>query len=365
MRATFLVPIDGSPFSERALPAALAIAGRTGARVDLVRVHEAPPVVPPPGGVPVYDAAWDHAIREQEESHLRALAARAGERGGVDVRAEVIDGPVVDALAEYAAAVDAALIVMTTHGRGGFSRLWLGSIADGLVRRATRPVLLLRPAGEGEGEGAGAAGARRHSAPSFQHILIPTDGSEFSERAIRQAVALGEPFGARYTLLRVVAPAFTPGGPYLAPVPVAPDLDREHAHAAEALEALAEELRARSLRVKTAVVVDNWPAVAIIDYAERNGVDLIAMTTHARAGWSRIALGSVSDKVLRGTRTPLLLYRPAEGARPPADAGEAFEERRPDGTAATAASRGVAPAKPERAPARDASARRPHRRPAG
>ncbi|MBI4545817.1 MAG: universal stress protein, partial [Gemmatimonadetes bacterium] len=60
----------------------------------------------------------------------------------------------------------------------------------------------------------------------------------------------------------------------------------------------------------TAVIVHASPAAGILDFAERNAVDLIAMATHGRGGVSRIMLGSVADKVLRGARAPVLLYRP-------------------------------------------------------
>ena len=80
--------------------------------------------------------------------------------------------------------------------------------------------------------------------------------------------------------------------------------------AAEYLEAHAENMRRRGLRVTTSVAVDAQPGHGIMSEAEAVGSDAIAMATHGRAGLSRVILGSAADKVLRATHSPLLLYRP-------------------------------------------------------
>lgn len=309
MAPTLLVPIDGSPFSEQALPTALSLARRTGARVHLVRVHEPLIAMPPYGGLPTYDPEWEHELRIQEEMHLHSLAARVEEGAGVQVRTEVLDGPVVDTLSEYAADMHVDLVVMTTHGRGGLSRAWLGSVADGLVRRITRPVLLLRP----EEEEIEPIDASR--APALDHILVPTDGSAFSLQILEPVLALARPLDARLTLLRVVTPTYgaawvDPALPSL-PEPAFVEM-RERAE--KELEAAAESIDIDREKVETAVMEYDSAAAGIIEYAKRHDVGMIAMTTHGRGGWQRIALGSVADKVLRGTDTPLLLYRPVQEA---------------------------------------------------
>lgn len=300
MTPTILVPIDGSALSEQALPTAVSIARHTGAHLHLVRVHEPQATVPYYGVFPVFDAEWDRRVREEEEQRLRSLARRV-EEAGVVARAELLEGPVVSTLAEYAIEIDADLVVMTTHGRGGFSRAWLGSVADGLVRRCGRPILLLRPDDEVDGP------LDLDRAPALDHILLPMDGSEFSKQVVGRVLAIAKPLRARITLLRVVPTARAFG---MDPTMPPPELARARARAAESLDAMAEGLCIHELRVRTAVVADDRPANAIIEYAERHGVGLIAMTTHGRSGLARIVLGSVADKVLRGTSTPLLVYRP-------------------------------------------------------
>lgn len=310
-----LVPLDGSPFGERALPAAAELARRSGGALDIVHVHE--PHVGPvyPDGVPVLDPRWDSALREQEQEYLRAAAGRCMEQHGIAPRTELLEGAVASAIRRYADEVDADLIVMTTHGRGGISRAWVGSVADALVRSIGVPVLLLRPV---DGQPA--------AAPALRHLLVPVDGSELSEDVLPHALALARLHDARTTLLRVVLPLPFVVGPAAPAVPVydhdAAEQSRQLAQ--QHLDELARRLAAEGVEVDADVVIHATPAVAILDYAAANAVDGIAMATHGRGGWSRIALGSVADKVMRGSHIPTLLYRPA-GVRDEADQREAAE----------------------------------------
>jgi nucleotide-binding universal stress UspA family protein len=214
------------------------------------------------------------------------------------------------ALATYAREMEVDLVVMTTHGRSGLSRMWLGSVADGVVRRSQVPVLLLRPS---------------HADLDYDeelrpaHILCPLDGSELSRGILDAALWLGGLSDARYTLLRVTLPV-----PLLRPQFVTPEAgnearltEEEQARAKAEMEQLAAPLRERGLHVETEVVSHGVPAVAILDYAATHAVDLIALATHGRGGWSRLALGSVADKVLRGSLMPVLVYRPPAPAEEP------------------------------------------------
>jgi nucleotide-binding universal stress UspA family protein len=199
------------------------------------------------------------------------------------------------------------LVVMTTHGRGPLSRLWLGSVADAFLRRSPAPLFLIRPR---EGAPDLAAG------PGPRHILIPLDGGPLAEQVLGPAVALGQPVGADYTLLRVLPPAvavvFEPAG---TPMPVLvddPPLQERESQARAYLDQVANRLRAEGLGVRTQVAVDQLVPGAILDAVPDNDIDLIALATHGRAGLPRLLLGSVADKVIRGAAVPVLAFRPAE-----------------------------------------------------
>lgn len=300
-----MVPLDGSDFAREALPAATHLARRDGARLRLVTVH--PGLPPGPGGT--VPEALARADREERSTRREALEELAGElRGrGLDAEAEVLSGPVVEELARRARET-ADLVVMATHGRGPLSRLWLGSVADGLARSSPVPVLLLRPRDEADEEGdpPGTGGFRR--------ALVPLDGSALARQAVEPAARLLERPGGALTLLRVVVPVTLTGlGP--ADVPSGVDVSATEAmeeQAEERLEATAGDLRERlDLEVESRVIRDPHPAEAVLRTASETAADAVALATHGRGGLRRLLLGSVADKVVRGARTPVLLVRPA------------------------------------------------------
>lgn len=303
MARSIMVPLDGSTFAEHALPIAIGLARECDGRLVLVQAHEPPPVPSSPDILIPYDGEWDASMRQDERSYLDSIANRVSERSGVTVRTELLDGVPALALATCAREMGVDLIVMTTHGRGGLSRMWLGSVADGVVRRSGVPVLLLRPTDEEVDYG---------TRLTPRHLLIPLDGSELSQGIIESAAWLGSLTGARFTLLRVTVPV-----PVLrAPGPLSDGgfatrlIAEQEEHAREYLDRVAAELRERNLEVETAIVANATPASAILEFAATNAVDLIAIATHGRGGWTRLALGSVADKVLRGSVMPVMLYRP-------------------------------------------------------
>jgi nucleotide-binding universal stress UspA family protein len=295
-----VVPLDGSRFAEAALPIALDVSRRTEADVRLVTVQEPIPSF-------AYDE-WEAAASDWSEDYLANVIQRIGERAGGTVSTSLRTGPVVERLHDEVEEVEADLVVMATHGRGMLSRAWLGSVADGFVHLCDRPVLLVRPE-EAEEE----AQEITAEAP-LQRMLIPLDGSELSEAALEHAVQLGSLFGCSYHLVRIVPYPVDIASPYLPhTVQMNQGLVEEACESArEYLEARAERLRRRDLEVDTGVFVDAQPGRGILREAEERSCDFIAMSTHGRKGLTRAILGSTSDKVLRGTRVPVLLYRPPE-----------------------------------------------------
>ena len=297
MYKQILVPLDGSAFAEAALPLALALSAKTKADVQLVTVVEPIPAF-------AYEE-WESAAREWSEQYLTAVADRISAAAGGEVTTALHSGHVVETLVDAAKAIDADVVVMATHGRGALSRAWLGSAADGFMRRADIPVLFVRPE-EGEPP-------PPEPRADFDTVLIPLDGTELSESALAHATELGELFGCAYHLTRIVSYPIDIASPYL-PHTVQMNqtvLAEAKADAAEYLEDRADQMRKRGLRVTTSVIVDAQAGQGILAEAEAVGCDLIAMATHGRKGVGRLVLGSAADKVLRGTHVPLLLYRPA------------------------------------------------------
>jgi nucleotide-binding universal stress UspA family protein len=144
MIRSILVPLDGSEFSEQALPTAGAIARREGAVLRLVSVHVPAAILPFGGSMPI-EAEAERRARDRAEARLSRIARWISEDYGVPVTHEVLDGPVVETIDRYARESGADLIAMTTHGRGAFKRLVAGSVAEAVLHGSSAHMLLYRP----------------------------------------------------------------------------------------------------------------------------------------------------------------------------------------------------------------------------
>lgn len=304
MYRSILVPLDGSPLGEHALPLAVTVARRTGAAVCVTHAHA--PVDPkrPDWHMPIEQRS-DPAAAALQRSYLEGTVRKLT-AAGVSATSALLEGPTVEVLCEYVGSAGADLVVMTTHGRGPLSRLWLGSVADALVRRLTVPLLLVRPGEEAADLAAGV---------SLRHILIPLDGSKHAESILGPALALGEATGAAYTLLRVVEPVPVLGydvfGYAQAGTDVAVVEELRH-QAVGYLEGVAGRMRERGLHVRTLVLVNPSAAAAVLTESNPSLHDLVALETHGRGGPARMLLGSVADKVIRGAVCPVLVHRSPE-----------------------------------------------------
>ena len=200
-----VVPLDGSAMAERALPVAITIAGATGAEVRAVHVY-----VPLPRGTNVhgtfeYAASVEARLEHDAAAYARDVRKRYPGQSDAEpaihvdrARARPLTSPfgeaprTVAALERYARRHEASMFVMTTHGRGGFSRAWIGNVADSLIRGIGVPVLIVRP------------DDARATTGTFQNIIVAVDGSELAERVIPAAMGVAADSGARLTLVRVI-----------------------------------------------------------------------------------------------------------------------------------------------------------------
>jgi nucleotide-binding universal stress UspA family protein len=303
MYRSLLVPLDGSAFAEHALPVALGIARRAGASLKVVSVHM-PLLAMGADSIAPGSYKAEARVMEQERAYLDEVAQRLATVSPVPVTTALVEGPVVaEMLQGQAKTAGADLIVMTTHGHGPLSRFWLGSVADEMVRRATTPILLVRPHEKA---------LDLASDPVLRHILIPLDGSALAEQVLGHVGALGGLMQAEYTLLRVYGPLVDTGlgaGSYVKKAGVEPPAEQLQAEAQEYLNGVAERLTGQGFKVQAQAILGQHPASTILNTAQGLSVDLIALETHGRRGMARRLLGSVADKVIRGASTPVLVHR--------------------------------------------------------
>lgn len=302
MLDTILVPLDGSPISERVIPAIEPLARGLGAPVTLIHVVGLPSM---PADVAAEHRGYLEEVQGQEmlraRGYLGALKGRL-QAGGIEADTAVLQGRPAEMIVSYAHSQGVGVIAMSTHGRSGVGRWVIGSVADRVLHLAVLPVLLIRAA-EAEKE--------TPPAPVFQKILLPADGSPESERAIPFARHLAERLDLEVVVARVIPTvsfAFTEpypfGGAEMA-VGLWTALEKD---AAEYLDRTVDALRAGGLRVQGALLRGD-PAAELVNLAARTPGALVVMSTHGRAGVERLVLGSVADRLVRDSHSPVLLTR--------------------------------------------------------
>jgi len=276
MASRVLVPLDGSPLADRILDRLAPIARDGDVAIELLAV------------IPE-DAS------ERARAHLQRMQGRLRAQG-LTVHYHIRKGDPATEILHLAEMLKPELIAMSSHGRSGPARWFLGSVAERVLRRARHPVLVANPGGL---ERAPAEASR-----PFRTILVPLDGSKRGADILDLVAQVADAYDAEVVLLHV-APESTMGVPVaMPPIETIPTQ-------AEA-EALIEPARARlekaGRRVRVAVHFGD-PATKILAAAEAYGADLIALATHGHTGVARWAFGSVAEKVLRASPVPLLVKR--------------------------------------------------------
>jgi nucleotide-binding universal stress UspA family protein len=303
MLRSILVPLDGSALAERALPIALDIARRAGGEVHLVRAHVPLAIVGATAeGVFTQDMlAADDALRDRAKRYVEQKAQDVAKEWGVKVSARVEDGTPGACITQAADDVNAGLIVMTTHGAGGFAPGWLGSVCDAVIRHSHRAVLAL-PENDA------------HAGSAFvpKQIAMALDGSSRADGIIPIARDLALLFGASVEVVRMVAPFIPNDVASILTSSDRPDpygIDAETLAAKDAIDNVVKGLSDAGVKARATVRVELSPVKALLAHVEETDPDLLALATQGR-GVSRLFVGSVADKLIRGAKRPVLVLRP-------------------------------------------------------
>lgn len=291
-----LVPLDGSPLAEQALPYAQSLLA-PGAALTLLGVIEEPEPIPTLWEPPLVPLEDMQSMLEQQvyDDLARAEATLQGERP--PVRLLVTHGDPADQIVRVATEGEVELIAMSTHGRGALGRWIFGSVADRVARGATMPVLLVRP----DPEEARSIAIRR--------VVVPLDGSALAEEALPTAQALAKRLNiplhliTAIDIMRLIPPAY---GPVVAfdPEVYQETLTQLKSGAAATLADVSKQMQGEGLRINSQVVQGS-PFASITDAAQDG--DLIIMTSHGRGGVRRWVLGSVAEKLVREAPGPIIL----------------------------------------------------------
>jgi nucleotide-binding universal stress UspA family protein len=263
--SSVVVPLDGSMTAERALTIARPLARDLGA--ELVVMTRSP----------AYDGADAVAYLE---GAVRWHASEAPLE-----RTALVEGlEPADAIRKVAEEHEPAIVCMTTHGRGRLRWATVGSVAEGVIRSATEPILLVGPR------------VRDHWLQRPGRIVVCVDGAATDRRSVEHACDWAEALDLELQLVHVFHP-----------------LDIEVANSERLFGPLAAIAQARNLKVGTAEVLrSSFVPGAIVDWAEDVDATLLVMAAHHHSSLARFVLGSTTMAIVHLAPCPVLVVPPVE-----------------------------------------------------
>ncbi len=298
MYSRMLIPLDGSKVAEQVLPYARCLAKALSLPVELCQAIDAEALESLAN--PAQSRYVDTLVNEKRTSSREYLGTVGKSFESVRVSSIVEIGKPEELILDKAADDPQTLVVMATHGRSGFQRWALGSVADKVLHGVANDLFLVRASEQGNTEGTA----------TLTKVIVPLDGSPLAEKVLPRIVELGKHMPLEIILMRAyaLAPAISPNeyAGYSQEL-----FDQLEAEAKDYLVKTSEELTAQGLRKISYAVDLGYGAEEITSLARKTPDNFIAMCTHGRSGVKRWALGSVTDRVVRHSGDPVLIIRAA------------------------------------------------------
>jgi nucleotide-binding universal stress UspA family protein len=279
------------------------LAERLDADVELLAVIDQAEI---PGNVSAEQAALSNNVlgTRKLDQYLTQIAKSFPR---IRTHCRVEQGTAAAIIIDTAAANKETLIIMATHGRSGIYRWLLGSVAEKVLRGTSNSLLLIRASEQAPTDGQA----------TFGSIVVPLDGSKLGELALAPALKLARSMKIEMVLARAYelpATAYYRGDDYppsaQAFIPSYAELAEEMSRESrEYIDAKVKELRSQGLEQVRSQVLEGNAAEEIIKLARSAKGSLIAMCTQGRSGPKRWVLGSVTEKVVHYSPSPVLVVR--------------------------------------------------------
>ncbi|AHB13348.1 universal stress protein [Dehalococcoides mccartyi] len=278
-----LVTLDGTKIAEKTLPVAELMAKDSETELLLVSICDPKP-----------------KITDERQKYLDAKSAELREKG-IKASGKMFCGELLPLILKCITDNSIDLLCMASHGYTGIKKMVLGSVSEKLIKSTKLPVLLVK-----EGYEPGKA--------LFENILLPLDGSLFSETCLKQVSILAHDFKSKLTLLVVIQPPCIPSdrSPNIQPSwdeYYQALLEELKQQAQSYLERLTGELQSNGIKTEFRMEIsDNIPET-ILSTAEDINASLISFTTHNRSGIEKWYYGSVAAGLIENSPHPMLLWR--------------------------------------------------------
>lgn len=281
MYQKMIVPLDGSENSERVLPYAGELAQKTHGELAFIGVCSE------------HERSFEYLFKK----YVQDVAAQFKNKG-LQARSAFLYGNPAEEITRYAEANGANLIALATHGRSGFKEWTLGGVAEKILLHSSKPVLLISPKVQETGV---------EKEARFKNILVPLDGSELGAAALPWAKELCKRTNGKLSLLHVIMSTRK----VIGVMKFAAGFEKElvetlFKQSREYITGVAAELEKEKLDSKYDLI-EGIPAEEILNYAGKNSIDLITMSSHGMTGLSRAVLGSVVHQVVHNSGIPVMV----------------------------------------------------------
>ncbi len=287
MPNTLLLGTDGSTGAQAALDLAIRIAQHLDMQVVLVHVSTLPislaaDMMPVPEEIPSY--------LENVGTHILKKGKEALDQAGVSCETVLLQGAPASALLNEAKKRNVSMIVIGHRGVSALERIFMGSVADRIVHKATVPVLLAPEPEENTAH------------LDISRVMVATDGSENAKAAILEASKLAKAFQSKLYTIHIVSPPYA-----LAPIPLDEDYGQLLSEAAKAvLDSASETLNDLGVAHEQ-VIVEGSPATQIVQEATNREVDILVIGGRGVSLIERFFLGSVADRIAHAAPCPVLV----------------------------------------------------------
>jgi nucleotide-binding universal stress UspA family protein len=301
MYTRIMIPLDGSELAERILPYARSLARELQLPVTLLQAID--PAVIASFADPAQKGHFERiatGMKSKCADYLLNLEQSFAPFLKVEQAVEI--GHPAETIITKAAGDPGVLIAMATHGRSGFQRWTLGSVADKVLHAASNHLFLIRPREES---------GKVNKEAALKTIVVPLDGSLVAEKVLPHVVVLAKKMVQQVILLLAHSVRVQAFGEDVHTPRVDRMIEGIREEARGYLAAKVQQLQAEGLEKVTSVLLDGYPEEEIITFAQKTSGNMVAMCSHGRSGIRRWVLGSVTERVVRNSGAPVLIIRSA------------------------------------------------------
>jgi nucleotide-binding universal stress UspA family protein len=294
-----LVPLDGSLLAECVLPHVVAIARAFDAKVILLRVLEKNRAN---GSVQLFDLLNWQIKKTEAKLYLEKISERLI-KSKLQVEATVLEGLVAESITEFAQSQGAKLIILSSHGRNGLSQWGISSVTQKIIFSAPTSVLIIR---------AQQPAANKSIDRQYIRMMVPLDGSLRAENVLPMVTLLARFHQSQIHIVHVVkTPEIARQMPLAREEVELSDriVNRNREEAIRYLDQVRQQSHLEAIDVQTRLLTSDNAAAALHELAEKEGIDMVALSAHGYSGYKQWPYGSMVNNFVLYSKVPLLIVQ--------------------------------------------------------